>query len=145
MRNLILFLLNVLVPITLGASIYVGWRSTDLLVFRWIEWFGAGSLILRPDFALPSWVLYSLPDGCWVYACTSWMLLIWGRLVPWVWTGVVLAVGAELGQLVGLVPGTYDHLDMVFYVGAFLAAGVVYGQTHVVNGGPAGDGGFRVR
>jgi len=48
--------------------------------------------------------------------------MIWGRMTAWVFTGVVLAVGAELGQLIGIVPGTYDHLDMAFYVGAFILA-----------------------
>src|SRR5687768_6416071 len=79
-------------------------------------------LVSRPAVPLPHWLLYSLPDGCWVYAYTSWMMLIWGRPVLWVWSGVILAVGAELGQLLGPVPETYDNLDMAFYVGAFILA-----------------------
>lgn len=139
------FLIQVVLPIAVGACIYVGWRSTDLLVFRWLEAVGADGLIVRPDVPLPFWVLYALPDGCWVYAYTSWMLLIWGRMVPWVYSGVVLALGAELGQLVGLVPGTYDNLDMVFYVGAFILAGVAHAQAPVVNCGATCDGLLRIR
>ena len=122
MRRAVLFLFHVVLPVGVGAFIYVGWRSTDLLVFRWIEVVGATGLVYRPSVPLPGWVLYSLPDGCWVYAYTSWLLMIWGRMTAWVFTGVVLAVGAELGQLIGIVPGTYDHLDMAFYVGAFFLA-----------------------
>jgi hypothetical protein len=139
------FLVQVVVPIAVGACIYVGWRSTDLLVFRWIESVGAGGLVVRPDAPLPSWVLYTLPDGCWVYAYTSWMLLIWGRMVPWVYSGVALAMGAELGQLVGLIPGTYANLDIAFYVGAFILAGVAHAQTPLVNRSAARDGVPRVR
>lgn len=145
MTRLVYFFLHVILPTAVGASIYVGWRSTDLLVFRWIEFVGASGLVVRPGIPLPFWVLYALPDGIWVYAYTSWMLLIWGRIAPWVYSGLVLAVGAELGQFVGLVPGTYANLDMVFYVGGFLLAGVVHAKTHVVNARPAGDDVLRLR
>ncbi len=141
MGRVTFFLTQVVLPIAVGACIYVWWRSTDLLVFRWIELVGASDLVVRPEVALPSWVLYSLPDGCWVYSYTSLMLLIWRRMVPWVYSGGILALGAELGQLVGIVPGTYDNLDMAFYVGAFILAGVVHAQALVVNrrGGGNGD------
>jgi hypothetical protein len=140
MRRSVVFLLQVVLPIAVGASIYVGWRTTDLLVFRWIDAVGASELVFRPAVPLPGWVLCSLPDGCWVYAYTSWMLMIWGRITPWVLSGVILAVGAEFGQLLGLVPGTYDNLDVAFYVGACILAGVIHAQTHMVNRRSGRDG-----
>ncbi len=141
MRRVAFYLINVFFPIALGAVIYVGWRSTDVMVFRWLEVTDASGLVIRPAVSLPSWVLYCLPDGCWVYAYTSWMLAIWGRSGPWVYSGVVLAVGAEFGQLVGVVPGTYDTLDVIFYVAGFILAGVVHAQTRrfVRGGGGNGD------
>jgi hypothetical protein len=145
MRRVALYLVNVVLPLALGAGIYVGWRSTDLMVFRWVEVAGASGLVVRSAVPLPSWVLYCLPDGCWVYAYTSWMLAIWGRSGPWVYSGVVLAVGAEFGQLVGFVPGTYDTLDVVFYLAGFILAGVVHAQAHRVGRGGGGDGDPRGR
>lgn len=122
MNILVRFSVHVIFPTAIGTCIYVGWRSTDLLVFRWIEFCGLTGLVIRPTLALPDWLLYSLPDGCWVYSATSWMMLIWNRLVPWTWVAVLLAVSAEYGQLFGLVQGTYQSLDVFFYLAGFICA-----------------------
>ena len=140
MRTLARFFLHVLLPTAVGTCVYVGWRLTNLLVFRWIEYCGLQSLVIRPTISLPEWLLYLLPDGCWVYAITSWMMLIWKRFTAWTWVGVVLAVGAEYGQLLGLVQGTYDTLDVVFYVGAFILAGALNEKAPLVHRGPACNG-----
>ena len=134
------FLLHVVCPTFIGTAVYVGWRSTDLLVFRWIEFCNLTAFVFRPTIALPEWLLYSLPDGCWVYATTSWMLLIWKRWVPWAWVGVALAVVAEFGQLFGFVPGTYQTLDVLFYTGAFVLAGAFNEKTPLVYARNTGDG-----
>ena len=133
------FAIHVVLPIAIGTWIYVGWRSTDLLVFRWIEFCGLSAFVFRPAVSLPDWVLYCLPDGCWVYAATSWMLLIWQRLVPWAWLALILGVGTELGQLAGFVPGSYDLVDILFYVVAFILAGAIHAQTHLVHSRHLGD------
>jgi hypothetical protein len=123
------FCLHVVLPTAIGAAIYLLYRSTHLLVFEWLTacrllpWV----LLAREycaGFQLPEWLLYSLPDGLWVYAITSWMILIWSRNppLPWLLVGVMLGCGGELGQIVGIVPGTYQHLDMVFYLVGFGAA-----------------------
>ncbi len=127
------FLLHVVLPTLVGTAVYVGWRTTDLLVFRWIEFLHLEILVFRPTFGLPELLLYSLPDGCWVYAITSWMFLIWNRFVHWVWIGLILAVGAEFGQLFGLVQGTYQTLDVLFYVGGFVLAGVLNEKAPLVD------------
>jgi hypothetical protein len=145
MRRFAFFLVNVVLPIAIGAGIYLGWRSTDLMVFRWIEAVDVSGFVVRPMLNLPSWVLYCLPDGCWAYAYTSWMLAIWGRLNLWVCSGVVLAVGCEFGQLVRFVPGTYDTLDVVFYLVAFVLAGVVHAKTHRFGHRGGSDGNTRGR
>lgn len=124
-----LLVIRVALPIAVGASIYIGWRSPDLQVFHWIENLGAASLIVRPTTPIASWMLYSLPDGLWCLAFTNWMLLIWNRAVPWVWTGVILGVTTELGQLLGIVPGTYELLDIGFYTGGFVFARTTHAQT----------------
>ena len=123
------FTIHVVLPTFVGASVYLLFRTRSLLVFHWVEAIGLqGHLtVLRDavsDVQLPQWLLYSLPDGLWVYATTSWMVLIWREPRSWLWlsTGVLLAVGAEAGQAVGCIPGTYQHLDMLFYGGAFLLA-----------------------
>ena len=130
-------ILHVVLPIFVGTCIYIGWHSPSLLVFRWIEFSGLEPFIIRPSVELPNWMLYSLPDGCWVYAATSLMLLVWNRFVPWVWLSVVLAVASEVGQATGYVTGTFDWRDIYFYVGSFLIAGELHAQTRSINCGDA--------
>lgn len=127
--------LQVCLPIFVGGTIYTLFGSPALWVFDWYAQLGLTDFVttvrglftdLRP--LLPAWVLYSLPDGLWVYAYTSLMLNIWrvsGRSTiktTWILSGVVLAVGTELGQLLGLVVGTFDIWDIYFYATGFLLA-----------------------
>lgn len=133
MKKIVRFILHVVVPTAFGTSVYVGWRSTNLLVFEWIDYFALNAFVFRPSIVLPDWLLYSFPDGCWVYATTSWMLLIWNRFVLWTWIAVLLAASAEFGQLLGLVQGTYQTLDVLFYLGGFVLAGALNEQTHMVS------------
>ena len=123
------FALHVILPTFVGVSVYLLFRTPSLLVFQWVEAIGlrAHLMALRDclsDVQLPEWFLYSLPDGIWAYATTMWMVIIWRGARPWPWLsiGVLIAVGAEFGQAVGCVPGTYQHLDVLFCVGAFLLA-----------------------
>jgi len=123
------FSLYVVLPTFVGASIYLLFRTPSLMVFQWVDAVGLHTqlMTLRECLSgarLPDWFLYSLPDGIWVYATTMWMLVIWRGATPWPWLSiaVLLAVGAEFGQAVGCVPGTYQHLDILFYLGAFLLA-----------------------
>jgi hypothetical protein len=116
----------------MGSAIYLGWRSTDLLVFRWIESLGLALLMVRPVWDLPSWLMYSFPDGCWVYAITSWMLIIWQRFNAWVVTGFVLAVASEIGQMLSLVPGSFDALDLFFYFIGFAIPVVLHEKKLLV-------------
>ena len=145
------FGMHVLFPTLLGASIYLLFRSPSLLVFWWID--GIGLLdhlkVVRDHLSvvqLPDWFLYSLPDGLWVYATTSWMLLIWRGTKPvfWLSAGLLLAVATEFGQAVNWVPGTYQSMDVLFYVGGFLLALLQVRSTDetspVVTCGPVGHG-----
>lgn len=127
--------LHVLLPLAVGAAIYAGWRDQTLLGWRWAEALGAGDVagairgaLRAAASGLPSWVVYTLPDALWVYAL-AWSL---GRLhlrAPRSERALAVAVpiamgpGAELAQLVGWLPGTFDVLD-VFATAAALGATV---------------------
>lgn len=141
-RILATFAALVVLPIALGTAVYVGWRSPSLLVFDWMAFFGIPETAFRPVANLPLPLLYSFPDGCWVFAGTSWMLLIWRRVHPWVFVFVVLGVGGEVGQCVGIVPGTFDWNDIACYVGGFLLScmGCGYAKTLCVDNRSVGHG-----
>ncbi len=113
-------LVHVVAPIVIGATIYVLFRDTTLTVFRWIEMLGLTDYVhvLRSAVAGARWaphaVVVTLPDGLWVYAGTAWMCSIWKWTVN-AWTLLPASIGvfSELGQLCGLVPGTFDVADLV--------------------------------
>jgi len=69
---------------------------------------------------MPEWLVYSLPNGLWAYSFMFFMSFIWGDVKSmnktfFIVLVVVLTVGSELGQLLGLVPGTFCLADMFFY------------------------------
>lgn len=118
------YLLHGVVPVMIGAAIYVLFRSPRLRVFEWLEAMGLGAAVpavrawARPAAEhLPEWLLYSVPDGLWVYGLTASLALVW-RGEPararraWVCVGIALGVGGELGQLAGVVPGVFDAADL---------------------------------
>ena len=128
-RATLSFLLrHVILPLLVGCFIYVCWRDFDLPMFRWFELVGMGPLVhqLRIFTAplqvrLPFWFQFSLPDAMWVYALTAFMALVWKGTTSWVrvfWMsmGLLLGAGSELGQLAGVVPGTFDPNDFVLCV-----------------------------
>jgi hypothetical protein len=123
------FVLHVATPILIGAAIYTCWRSTTLLVFAWYKWLHLYGLVATIRHAvwpvrhfLPGWILFSLPDGCWVYAFTALLAGAWknssyaGWTTFWCLLPAVLAVGAEGGQAFHLVPGTFDVADLMVYL-----------------------------
>ena len=129
MKKSTLVLIHVVLPLVLGATIYTLWRSSRLLVFRWYGvaglsgWVSDGRILALPyRHVLPSWALYSLPDALWVYSFTSSLVLIWA--VPtkasyyslWIALPCLLALGGEFGQMLHLVPGTFDWSDVIVYV-----------------------------
>ena len=114
-------------PILVGGLIYLLFRSTELLMFRWVEALGLDEALHQSraqvatlDIELSEFTLFCLPDGVWVFACTAFFARLWhdGPLwmrVFWIGLGPVLAIGGELGQIIGFVPGTFDLLDMLAY------------------------------
>ena len=127
---------HVFFPIAFGAFIYLTWRSTKLKAFNWFEAWGLKDLIvqLRATFhgwddSLPEWFLYALPDGLWCYAATAYFARKWAdQDGAWAWAWTLLApalgCGGEIGQVVGIVPGTFDWWDFnLSAIGAVLAIG----------------------
>lgn len=79
-----LYLLHVALPVIVGAAIYVLFRSPRLRVFHWLQAVGLGGAVeaargwARPAAEyLAEWLLYSAPDGLWVYGLTACLALVW--------------------------------------------------------------------
>ncbi|EAR16287.1 MULTISPECIES: hypothetical protein [Robiginitalea] len=111
-----------------GGLIYVLFRTATLKMFVWYETIGLGGLIneLRNwsfQFAgkLPEWILFSLPDGLWIFSYVCLMLAIWRNSFSfknaiWILIIPILAISSEIGQYLGLVIGTFDFADLLFYI-----------------------------
>jgi len=127
--------LHVMLPVLLGASIYILWRAPTLLVFHWFEALSLSSLILHlrglaePLLSvIPKWFLFSLPDALWVYSLTAAMTLLWrGSDDPrkrfWIGAGLMLGVGGEVLQFWKIIPGTFDLQDLCL---CFAGSGLAY-------------------
>ena len=70
---------------------------------------------------LPDWILYSLPDGLWIFSYTSLVLLLFNNLFNWksaFWILLIFffSITIELLQLFDKYPGTFDLYDIFFYI-----------------------------
>lgn len=118
-------ILHVIVPVAVGALVYLAWRSTDLYVFSWARAIGGMGLVsqLRASAAgfrclVPNSFLFSAPDGLWAYGLVASIGLVWGRArnrayQAWFWAAVVVAIFPEFCQIFGLVQGTFDISDLI--------------------------------
>lgn len=125
------------IPLAFGGAIYLLWRDTSLLMFRWLEELRLSQLILSArnssaiqHVCLPDWVLYSLPNALWVLALVSAAGLLW-RDTKRTWltiavvTAACLGVGGEVAQGLDLLPGTFSMTDVVLAAFGAAAGGVV--------------------
>ena len=124
-------LFNAILPLFIGGLIYLLFRSEKLLMFDWIRFLGFKQSIdfLRNDFSIlksfiPNWVLFSLPDGLWVYSFSSAIIIIWNdnRKVLILLLSIPLIFGpaVELLQFLKLFKGTFDIKDLVITIVAFI-------------------------
>ncbi|MET3537027.1 hypothetical protein SAMN05216324_105157 [Chryseobacterium limigenitum] len=77
LRIIILFL-----PVILGGFIYIIFRPESLIMFRWFKYLSISNEIniiqnLRNIYSFPPWLVYSLPDGLWIFSYTTLSLEIW--------------------------------------------------------------------
>ncbi len=127
MRTIKLINLHILLPIIVGGLIYLSFRNTTLNMFRWFELMSLSSLIyslreiLYPiSLFLPEWIIYSLPDGLWVYSFSSSFIIIWygnfDTAKPWLLFPLLLGAFAEVLQYFNILPGTFDLIDFFFCI-----------------------------
>jgi hypothetical protein len=118
------YLLHVCTPLFLGGMTYVLFRETDLLMFDWFARLGLQSAIryIRDTFSNQAvgvwpWLLYSLPDGLWVYSFCSFVGLVWHRYrsfsIPLQASVLLISLMHEAAQSSLFVPGTTDIQDTV--------------------------------
>jgi hypothetical protein len=119
------FLIHCFIPILSGGLIYIGFRSESLRLFTWLDYLGLSILVseIRQLFLpiadiLPSFIIYSLPDGLWAYSFTFSLRLILQShekirfvflMIPFTFSIIV-----EVLQAFHLFQGTFDWADLFF-------------------------------
>ena len=129
-----------IIGFTIGGFIYVLFRSESLQMFNWFAYLkitnrinDLRTLVLPYSTALPKWFYNSLPNACWAFSGTILFYGLWGTKYPiqklfWLTIFWLFALGLEIGQLVGLVNGTFDFLDLILTV-IFCFFAIVTGQN----------------
>ena len=123
--NRIVKLLIAIISLCLGGLIYIVFRSEDLLMFRWFDSLGLHGIVsqLRFDYGqtnIWNWVNYNMPACLWLFSYMFVMDALWNdgnNMIYQVFIYVlpVVAILSELLQLVNIIPGTFDLLDLASY------------------------------
>ncbi|MGI4875168.1 MAG: hypothetical protein ACRYFX_28770 [Janthinobacterium lividum] len=111
-------LLNCLLPLAASLLLYTLFRTRDTIVNQVI----IHLLSFRPPvLQLPQapWVVYNLPGALWLYAFLWFTSLSRSKFLTLLPLG--LALGIEAVQLLHLTDGTFDGLDVLFYLLSLLA------------------------
>lgn len=110
----------------LGGMLYILFRSESLAMFKWFAAMGikeevqASRLMAQPHLSnLPQWVYLSLPQALWYFSGLLAFECIWGtspgtrrQRLAWMLIFSVLAFFLEAGQIIHVVPGNFDPLDL---------------------------------
>ncbi len=111
--------------------IYLGWRDTSHPFYKGIVSHGYGSQIdhfrnIVSSTHLPAWVVYSLPDGLWMFSFVLFMLVVWefnfsGQGRFWIMAAVLSGLAFEIGQAYSSAIGRFDWCDLsLLAIGAVL-------------------------
>jgi len=127
----ILFVLVGITSLISGFSIYLFFRSDSIIYFNWLNNSFAVEIIneIRQNFTplkskLPTWFLFSLPDGLWLNSYMFFIFSIRGTAFNlknnvWFFSIPILILFHEIGQLFNIFDGTFDIFDLIFYTIGF--------------------------
>ena len=137
------FLVSVL-SMSFGGIIYLIWRPTTLLMFSWCKIIGVYGVILQMRSVLggmkeylPVWFIYSLPQALWCFSGLCSIHAIWINNIGnherfWIIFTFMLPFLTEFLQLLHVIPGTFDFVDLIFIIASFCLFDFL---THISYGG----------
>ena len=75
----------------------------------------------------PDAIRFHFADAAWGWALGAALSLVWAndpgvRRTGWFVVGAIFVVGTEIAQLAGLMPGTFDPIDIIVSIFAYAAA-----------------------
>ncbi len=131
MRNKKVQILFHLSSIILGGLLYICFRTPNLLMFKWASVLHLNNVITYfrsnciSTYHISDWIIFSLPDGLWMFSGTTLLLLVWNNEITtknlyWLLLLPFCAIFSELLQGLHLLRGTYDWVDIIAYVIGFI-------------------------
>jgi hypothetical protein len=125
--------LFITISLFVSLLIYVFYRTEYTIINRLVvyvlspEHFREFRLMVANSIWLPNFVVYSLPEGLWVFAATiisgNLVLKIKRYILPMIYMPLIVALGIEFVQYTGLSKGIFDWIDifliLVFWILAY--------------------------
>lgn len=117
-------MLSAFTALLIGGAIYLAFRTEKLLLFRVMDTMGLGEQLRAwrhsITLSLPEWAIYNLPGALWssAYILTVDAILKSGSTkIRLLVASIIPAIGvtSELLQIFGIMPGTFDFLDILAY------------------------------
>lgn len=117
-----------ILSIIIGGLIYILFRNDSLVMFGWFEQLRISDFIynlrdthLFPHFNSFKTLINTAPGGLWTFSFTAFLLFVWNleinyRNIFYYISVPATAVFSEIFQLTGLIPGTFNYLDIVSYI-----------------------------
>ena len=114
--------------ILFGGGIYIAFRTTGILFFRWLDYLlliepieSLREVTLTYRLFLPNWFLYCLPDGLWMFSYSCIVLVIWdGKITKnslfWLISLPLISVFCEILQYYHYINGTFDMVDIILFI-----------------------------
>ena len=127
-----------IITLSIGTLIYLLFRVSTLKVFSWLNFLGIDfvnndlrkkSINYMPK--IPDWFIFSLPDGIWIFSYVLVMISIWNftlnkKSIFWMTIIPLVAIFSEIFQIFVFIPGTFDFVDLSFYILGFILPFIIF-------------------
>lgn len=128
-----------------GSLMYILFRTSNLKMFVWFEKLNFLNVISKlrsfttnSTAQIPNVILYSLPDGLWLFSYISLVLYVWKNKINqenlfWIFIIPIISISSELGQIIKIIPGTFDFVDLIMYLLGTILPFIIYRKSITLN------------
>ena len=119
-----------------GILLYLIYRPTSLIMFKWIKHLGLYESVLNlrvylKDYTPPDFIIYNLPNGLWILSITLLIHTIWIKnfnIIFKIYLSLIfgLIIVPETLQFIKLIPGTFDIFDLMVNIIFFLIPFLIF-------------------
>ena len=114
--------LLIIISLLSGLFLYLGFRSPGTPIYQWSLKLGFENelQVLRnftQDIYLPGWIIYSVPDGLWMFAFVLSVFSVWNFELnstsgKWIYAAILMGLGFEFMQAFVNGIGVFDWNDL---------------------------------